>query len=261
MSKFENVFRGIKEKMLIDFNDISSAISHRGAKGRVREIEIVTEYLQRYLPGHIGVANGECVATNGSVSPECDIILFEKNSTPYLVHKEGYQVFPIECVYGVIEVKSRLDKKELRDSIAKIAEIKSMPKVAYDEQRGPIVNETTLYGRNWKYFPTIGLLFAYDSIELETLKQHYIEEQVGLPLEKQVDSVWVLQKGMLIQRNRRTGTIELGPSPETDTRIVKSDNPLLLLTIQLQTLMGLAWLPRFKIVPYLHGADFGKIES
>lgn len=261
MSKFEYVFRGIKEKKLIDFNDISSAISHRGAKGRVREIEIVTEYLQRYLPGHIGVANGECVATDGAVSPECDIILFEKNSTPYLVHKEGYQVFPIECVYGVIEVKSRLDKKELQDSIAKVKEIKSMPKVAYEAQKGPIVNETTLYGRNWNYFPTVAFVFAYDSIELETLKEHYIEGQADLPFERQIDSVWVLEKGMLIQRNRRTGIIELAPNPETDTKIVKSANPLLLLTIQLQTLMGSAWLPRFKIVPYLHGADFGKIES
>lgn len=45
----ENVFRSINKKMLIDFTEISAKISHRGAKGKVRELEIIKEYLTKWL--------------------------------------------------------------------------------------------------------------------------------------------------------------------------------------------------------------------
>lgn len=256
----EQTFKGIKDKMLIDFNDISSQVTHRGSKGKIREREIVKEYLEKYLPGNIGIANGECISTDGRVSPECDVILYEKNTTPYLIHKDGYQVFPIECVYGVIEIKSKLDRSQLKDSVDKIIEIKSMPKTAYEAQKGPIIQSTTLYGKELDYFPTICMIFSFDSIELETLKQHFVEMQKDVPCEKQVDSLWVLNKGMIIHRNK-TGAIELAPNPNTDPKIIKSENPLLLLTIHLQMLMSSGWLPRFKIIRYLEGSNYGVIGS
>lgn len=256
----EQTFKGIKDKMLIDFNEISSQVTHRGSKGSIREREVIKEYLEKYLPGNIGIANGECISTDGTVSPECDIILYEKNTTPYLIHKDGYQVFPIECVYGVIEIKSKLDKAQLKDSIEKITKIKSMPKTAYEAQKGPVIQSTTLYGKQWDYFPTIGMIFSFDSVEMETLKKHFLSMQKNIAHEKQVDSLWVLNKGMIIHRNNN-GTIEVAPNQETSPKIIKSENPLLLLTIHLQTLMSSGWLPRFKIVKYLEGSNYGVIES
>ena len=256
----EQTFKGIKDKMLIDFTEISSQVKHCASKGSIREREVIKEYLEKYLPGNIGISNGECISVDGTVSPECDIILYEKNTTPYLIHKDGYQVFPIECVYGVIEVKSKLDKAQLKDSIEKIKKIKSMHKNAYEKQKGPLVKSTNMYGKKWDFFPTIGIIFAFNSIDIATLKKHFILMQDKVALEKQVDSLWVLNKGMIIHRNNN-GTIELSPNPDTSPKIIKSDNPLLLLTIHLQTLMSSGWLPRFKIVKYLDGSNYGVIEA
>lgn len=246
--------------MLIDFNDISSQVTHRGSKGRIREREVIKEYLEKYLPGNIGIANGECISTDGTVSPECDIILYEKNTTPYLIHTDGYQVFPIECVYGVIEIKSKLDKAQLKDSINKITKIKSMPKTAYEAQKGDVVHSTSIYGKKWDYFPTIGMIFSFDSIEMETLKKHFLSMQANISLEKQVDSLWVLKKGMIIHSDV-DNNIEMTPNQETSPKIIKSENPLLILTIHLQALMSSGWLPRFKIIKYLEDANYGVLES
>ena len=120
----KSVFDSIAEKMKIDFQYESSQIQHRLSKGKVRESELVATFLNKYLPQNIGIANGEIIATNGEVSGECDIILFEKNSCPYLLNKEGYQIFPIECVYGIIEVKSKLDSTELDKTFRNINKIK-----------------------------------------------------------------------------------------------------------------------------------------
>src|ERR1039457_6965713 len=102
----ESVIRGVGKRMLVDFEDISSQVTHRGAKGRIRERRIVTDYLEKYLPGNIGIGNGEIFSITGEVSPETDTVLYDKFSTPFLLKDECYQVFPVECVYGVVEVKS-----------------------------------------------------------------------------------------------------------------------------------------------------------
>ena len=247
----ENVLRSINKKMLIDFDEISSEIEHRGSKGKVREKEILKEFLTRYCPCNIGLSDGEIISTDDQVSPQTDITLFEKNSTPALLTKEGYQVFPIECVYGVMEVKSFLDKAQLQDSFEKIKRIKKMPKLAYEAQRGPVIQSTTLYDKEWPYFPTLGFVIAFDSLDLKTLKSHYLDLIAGHPPEQQIDSVWVLKKGMLINYNPTTNMIEMAPSSKTFPRSVSSDNPLMLLTIHLQSLLASGWMPKFMIANYL----------
>jgi hypothetical protein len=253
----ENVFRSINKKMLIDFDEISAEITHRGAKGKVRELEILKEYLSKYVPGNIGIANGEIISVEGHTSSETDIVLYEKNSTPYLLKKEGYQIFPIECVYAVIEVKSHIDKGQLIDAFKKINYAKKMPKKAYEAQKGPVVNSTTIYDREWPYFPTIGLIIGFDSIDLKTLRDHYVSLAASESCEHRIDSIWVLKKGMIINYNTSSGLIELAPSKKTVPRAILSDNPLMLLTIQLQSLLISGWMPHFMLRQYLAKANYG----
>jgi len=253
----ENIFRSINKKMLLDFEGISSEIGHRGAKGKVREKDIITEYLEKYVPGNIGIANGEIISVDGHTSPETDIVFYAKNSTPYLLKKEGYQVFPIECVYGVVEVKSHLDKQQLIDSFNKINFVKQMPKKAYEPQKGPLRRTTNVYGKEWTYFPTFGIMIAFDSINLKELQAHYVTICESHSPEHRIDSIWVLKKGMLVNHNLKSGMIELTPSDTSIPRPVLSDNPLMLLTIQLQSLLMSGWMPNFMLLEYLRHAEYG----
>jgi len=256
----EQVFKAINKKMLIDFEEISSQINHRGAKGKVRENDIILDYFKKYIPGNIGIANGEIVATDGSISPETDIILYEKYMTPLLM-KENYQVFPNECIYGVVEVKSKLDKEQLSDAFKKINFIKKMPKKAFEEQKGSIIRHTNIYEKQWPYFPTIGLVVAFNSIDLTTLKQHFIDLNKDQAIEHRIDSVWVLNKGMLINWDIELASITPVPSKHTMVRIIDSDNPLMMFTVQLQSILSSAWMPFFMIKDYLSNAQFGNIHD
>lgn len=252
----ENVFKGINKKMLIDFEEISSEIEHRLSKGQVRELEIVNEFLTKYVPGNIGIAHGEIISTDGLISPETDIILHEKFSTPFLLKKEGYQVLPIECVYVVIEVKSFLDQAQLIDSFKKIKYIKQMPKRAFEEQRGPLVRSTNLYDKNWKFFPVIGMVVSFTSIDLRKLKKALNEIHSEIALEHRIDSVWVLDKGMLVNAS---DTIDIAPSCKSNLLAIASDNPLMSLTVQLQSLLLSSWISKFRLKDYLENAEFGHV--
>ena len=256
----ESVIRGVGKRMLVDFEDISSQVTHRGAKGRIRERRIVTDYLEKYLPGNIGIGNGEIFSITGEVSPETDTVLYDKFSTPFLLKDECYQVFPVECVYGVVEVKSYLSKDELIDSGRKMETIKRFPKVAFEPQTGPIVRTTTLYGRELSNFPIVGFVIAYDSQDLTGLADELNSNQNNLAPEQRTDSIWVLKRGMIIPLNLETNKYEFTPGPKTVYVPVESDNPLLLFTLHLQTLMSSAWMRPFRIQHYLEKAVYGNVK-
>jgi hypothetical protein len=253
----DDVFRGIKGKMLIDFDQISNQVEHRPSKGKIRENEIINEFLVKYLPSNIGISNGEIISVDNQVSRETDIVLYEKGSTPYLLKTESYQVFPIECVYGVIEVKSFLDKDRLYDAFQNISRVKKMPKEAYVKPISPL-HSLQAYDKTWmEFFPTFGFVIAFDSIDLLTLKKHLETFQNDIPNEHRLDSIYVLKKGMIVNANQNNGGIDLLPSSQSRLAVFGSDNPLLSLTIQIQALCSAAWTSKFDIRQYVKDMPIG----
>jgi hypothetical protein len=65
------VLASVANKMLADFN-ASSVAKHSGSKGTVREAQLLSNYLRKYLPRNvIAEHSGEVVAANGAVSGQC----------------------------------------------------------------------------------------------------------------------------------------------------------------------------------------------
>lgn len=256
--ELEKILQGIADKLIIDFDAISSKVSHRFSKGNIRETEIAEQFLSKYLPRNIGISRGEIVASNGVVSCECDLVFYDKIKTPILIDKSGYKVFPVECVYGVLEVKSNLNKEELQKSLALIQEIKKLPKAAFEPQIGEVTMLSNLFDQQWDYFPTVGFIFAYDSTDLLQLRKDLDELQKNLPLNERVDGVWVLKKGMLINWEDETRKVNHTPTKLSRLRAYESNNPLLLMTILFQQIFQSAWMPKFRVKDYLHGTTYGE---
>lgn len=255
--ELEKIFESIATKMKIDFSGISAEIEHRGSKGRVREIEVVNEFLKKYLPSMIGISCGEIVDTLGDVSSECDIILYDAEISPILLDKESYKIIPIECVYGILEIKSKLDKSELKDAFDKISRVKRLTKKAFYPQKDAVLKFTSLYDKEWDYYPTLGFVFAYDSIDLLTLKDYLDEMHRNMPLHERIDYVCVLNKGMIVNYDDKIDKLNHTPTSSTRLRAISSDNPLMLNTVFLQQLLQGAWMPKFRIMDYLKGKSFG----
>ena len=254
----QTIFKSIAEKLAIDFKYMSSEIEHRPSKGRVRESELVEQFLRKYLPMTIGISHGEIVATTGEISNECDVVIYESRTGPILLTKTDYQIFPVESVYGILEVKSLLNNTELKDALGKISKVKKFPKTAFEPQTGTIITTTNLYDKEWSYFPTVGFIFAYDSIDLVNLKNHLDELQKDLPFNERIDSVWVLNKGMIVNWDNSASKVNHTPTSKTRLRAIGSENPLLLMIIHLQQLFQASWMPKFKIQEYLQNVNYGK---
>jgi hypothetical protein len=151
------------------FEDIEH--EHRGEAGRQRQDDL-RDVLGAHLPGRLALAGGEIIASDGAVSPEVDIIIYDALNTPLLASSGSSVKVPIEGVYGVIEVASRLDSRKLREDASKIERIKQMkkdPRAMIGLRSGLSTRGFTFYGETSPVFPILGFSFAYESVELPTL--------------------------------------------------------------------------------------------
>jgi len=115
-----DIFGLLADKMQSYFNRTKRLVGRPDEKGIPRE-EVVFEFFKEFMPSNIGVSKGYIINLNGDYSNECDIILHRKNSSPILKISptQNIHIIPIEDVYGVIEVKSKLTNKEIENCVKK----------------------------------------------------------------------------------------------------------------------------------------------
>lgn len=215
--------------MRLDFEYAQAAIKHRGLKGKANE-EIFRTFLSEYLPGSLGISTGELIDANGNVSKELDVIIYDREKTPILYRNANTQIIPVECVYAVIEVKSRLTTPELEKTFQNMKMVRNLEKTAYIKPSGPIIIKDDLYGSKWDIWPINYYIFAYNSIKLKTLakymnQKHQFEK---LPEHSRIDTVCVLNKGVICNQDSH-GTINALPDPKSKLYVCETANNSLLL--------------------------------
>lgn len=123
----QKLFQGALERLRVEAEFFSRLTDHGPELGRLNETHLVN-LLRAYLPPKIGVGTGfiSCGGRSPRQSPQCDIILYDALNNAPLYKSEAWSIFPIEMVYGVIEVKTTLRKARLREAFAGCAKIRAM---------------------------------------------------------------------------------------------------------------------------------------
>lgn len=106
------------------FVDSNGALIHAGEFGTYRE-KIIKELLEPFLPSRLSVGSGFIITCKGNISTQCDLIIYDKFTTPIIENSEQ-RFFPVECVVGVIEAKSVLTKYQLKQALIKLSKIKCL---------------------------------------------------------------------------------------------------------------------------------------
>lgn len=246
-----NILSSVAKRMRADFEQ-SKNFNHNGEAGTSREI-LIQEFLSGYLPAHVeAVHNGEVIASNGDVSSQSDIVLIDRGTPPF-TNLQGYRIVPNECVYGMIEVKTKLDAIQLTNACDKISKLRSMPKTAYRPISGVIPRTTKAYGSTHNYFPTSGMIVAFNSLSLGAIGNHLVNWcQSRNPIEWP-DSVWVVGKGYLQWGDPRTGSFFRSPMAGASLFQIDADpdqDILLPLAIHLNIHFSDAWMAPLDLLPY-----------
>ena len=237
-----------------DFADIRNSQTHHGLQGTQTE-GIVKDFLKKYLPRNLDISTGTIIDSNGKQSKQIDIILSDYAKTPIFYEKEGIRTIPIESVYTIIEVKSFLDVRELNKSLENMKSIKSLEKKAFFEDKGDIKYVSNLYGKEYDVWPINYYIFSFDSfdsVKLETILENMnmINKSNNLTIEKRIDSICILNKGVIINQ-RQNGQYSSIPESNSTLKLVYTPNNLLLFYNLIMIYLNQVHMPNFNFNKYL----------
>lgn len=170
---------------------IQDLIPHSVEKGALVEHQF-RSHLTEILPEKIGVSHGFVIDSNGEVSKQMDIILYDKLNTPRIFSSDGAQIFPVEATYACGEIKTTLNSKALKDSFEKCLSYKRLCRKAYIQKTAPITTTYNLFGSEYDHWQSIFFCLAVKNITANRLQNTYNQRASGLTVDKQIDMLMSL---------------------------------------------------------------------
>ena len=127
-SALNPLYRGMVEaniRRALDVAAVAGQLDHRGLLGRAREI-FVAELLTPLLYPTMGACTGVIVDSEGTQSRQTDVIVFDRRIVPPLLLEASEGMIPAESALFAIEVKSSLNRREIRDAVEKGCALKDL---------------------------------------------------------------------------------------------------------------------------------------
>ena len=121
----KNFFNCLQEGMCSKLNITNSIHKHPVAKGDSTEIKW-SDWLKEYLPKRYSVEKAFIIDYQGNISEQIDIVIFDKQYTPFIFNDNGALYIPAESVYAVLEVKQNLNKQKLEYAAKKAASVRKL---------------------------------------------------------------------------------------------------------------------------------------
>lgn len=93
--------------------EATGELGHPGEKGLLREL-FLRNIIECVLPPHFGVGSGVIVDKWHRQSPQIDLLIYDRRRIPPFLEQGGHGIYPFDAVLRVIEVKSILNNKALK---------------------------------------------------------------------------------------------------------------------------------------------------
>ncbi len=168
------------------------AIHHHGERGSEREA-IIKEFISARLPDRFAVGNGEIWAANGKWSGQEDLIIYDRLESPRIFAGGTTQIIGVENVAAVVEVKTRLDSKEMERATRSIASARRLQKTGMATKVG------TAGIRIGPSTPVFGALFAFATdLKTETFVENWTRNQFSVPENERINLACILGNMFII---------------------------------------------------------------
>ncbi len=101
------------------------SLGHPGSKGDASE-NIWLEFLQTYLPKRYQAEKAFVVDSKGIFSEQIDVVVFDRQYSPFIFDFKGAKIVPAESVYAVFEAKQVIDAAKLKYACGKIESVRNL---------------------------------------------------------------------------------------------------------------------------------------
>jgi len=105
------------------------SFSHPGTKGNASE-HAWLELLQNYLPQRYQTATGHIVDSQGKFSDQIDVVIFDRQYSPFIFKFEGQVIVPAESVYAVFEAKQVISAEQVNYAQDKVQSVRKLARTS-----------------------------------------------------------------------------------------------------------------------------------
>lgn len=147
---------GLHDDIQQRLETVRRSFGHPGTKGDASE-KVWLELLQTYLPQRYQAATAHVVDSRGVFSQQIDVVVFDRQYSPFIFRYEGQTIIPAESVYAVFEAKQAINAGQVAYAREKVASVRRLHRTSL-----PIPHAGGTYPAK-PLIPVLGGILTFDS--------------------------------------------------------------------------------------------------
>lgn len=151
-----HLLASLHDDIQLKLQTVRSTMGHPGAKGDASET-VWLSLLNTYLPTRYQAANAFVVDSKGNFSEQMDVVIFDRQYSPFIFKYENQTIIPAESVYAVFEAKQSANADMVRYAQGKVRSVRKLERTSL-----PIPHAGGLYPAK-RLSHIIGGLLTFDS--------------------------------------------------------------------------------------------------
>lgn len=125
----EQLLAGLHDDIQQKLETVRKSFGHPGTKGDASEA-VWLELLQTYLPRRYQAATAHIVDSKGAFSEQIDVVVFDRQYSPFIFHYQGETIIPAESVYAVFEAKQAINADHVAYAKKKVASVRRLSRTS-----------------------------------------------------------------------------------------------------------------------------------
>lgn len=135
---------------------VRKTLGHPGTKGDASE-NVWLQLLKTYLPQRYQAEKAHVVDSQGAFSEQIDVVVFDRQYSPFIFTHEGQTIIPAESVYAVFEAKQAINAGQVNYAREKVASVRRLHRTSL-----PIPYANGTYPAK-SLIPIIGGILTFES--------------------------------------------------------------------------------------------------
>lgn len=121
----KEVLEGLNDDIHKRLEIVRKTIDHPGSKGDASE-GVWLELLNKYLPERYRAEKAFVVDSNGDFSDQIDVVVFDRQYSPFIFNYQDSIIIPAESVYAVFEAKQTVNAQMISYTQAKVQSVRKL---------------------------------------------------------------------------------------------------------------------------------------
>lgn len=121
----KNILSGLHDDIQQRLETVRRTMGHPGTKGDASE-SVWNELFNTYLPARYQADKAHVVDSAGNFSQQLDVVVYDRQYSPFIFRYEGQIVIPAESVYAVFEAKQSANLNHVKYAQDKIKSVRQL---------------------------------------------------------------------------------------------------------------------------------------